>query len=300
MQVYDIPINEHQRETTQHGPSTFPLAVYHSIMSQNVFGFTPWHWHEELQFCRVLRGAICYHVNQRRFLAKEGDGIFINSGILHMAAPEGSPDSAYLCLDVGLPLLRGFSGSVFEERYLTPYLNDQSLDAVLLSHEVPEHQEILAQIAEIGSLHESGGFGCELGIASRLYALWELLIQQIPADHAHPSSRSQTNITVQKILRYIELRYKESITMADIAEEVSFSASECCRMFKRVTGETIFSYLNDYRLEQSALLLRNTSLSVSHIAYETGFGSTSYFIKIFKKRFSVTPLRYREKRLDRI
>ena len=64
-------------------------------------------------------------------------------------------------------------------------------------------------------------------------------------------------------------------------------------MFRRVTGETIFSYLNSYRLEQGAVLLRSTALPVTAVAYETGFCSASYFIKQFKKLFSVTPLQYR-------
>ena len=54
--------------------------------------------------------------------------------------------------------------------------------------------------------------------------------------------------------------------MEDIAAAVSFSASECCRMFRRVTGETIFSYLNSYRLEQGAVLLRSTAPRRAHCA----------------------------------
>ena len=68
---------------------------------------------------------------------------------------------------------------------------------------------------------------------------------------------------------------------------------ECCRLFKRVTHDTIFSYIRLYRITQASKLLRETGLSVEDIATECGFASASYFISAFKKCLKTTPLRYR-------
>ena len=84
------------------------------------------------------------------------------------------------------------------------------------------------------------------------------------------------------------------LTVEDIARAVSFSPAECCRMFKRVTGETIFTYLKHCRLARGRTLLRETDLPVSRIAYEVGFCSTSYFIEVFRDSFGMTPLQYRK------
>ena len=84
------------------------------------------------------------------------------------------------------------------------------------------------------------------------------------------------------------------VALDQITKAVLFSPSECCRLVKRVTGETIFSYLQSYRLAQSAHLLRHSALSVSQIAYDTGFCGTSYFIEVFKAKFDVTPHRFRK------
>ena len=95
-------------------------------------------------------------------------------------------------------------------------------------------------------------------------------------------------------MTYLSRNYDRRVSLEEIAQAVSFSASECCRVFKKVTGETIFEYLRSYRLARSMELLRNTQLSVSQIAYDTGFCSTSYLIETFKASFGITPLQYRK------
>lgn len=110
-----------------------------------------------------------------------------------------------------------------------------------------------------------------------------------------PAARkSHSNEAAQRILSFITDHYSEKITLSDIASFASFAESECCRIFKRYTDETIFNYLRDYRLEQSTRLLLSTDQSVSDIAYNCGFQSTSYYIKAFRTQFHMTPRRYRE------
>lgn len=87
MQVTNIPVDASNRESTRHGTLGFPIAVYYSVLSHNVLGYTKLHWHEELQFCAVIRGAVTFLVNETSYTLHTGDGIFINSGYLHLARP---------------------------------------------------------------------------------------------------------------------------------------------------------------------------------------------------------------------
>lgn len=295
MQIFDIKIDADQKEITGHGKAAFPLAVYHSVMSRNILGFTNWHWHDELQFCLVTRGSICFFVNDRKHRLERGQGIFVSSGCLHMAKPAQDPHSSYICLNVHPRLLGAFPGSMMESRYVTPYLNNPSLEEAVLSSQILWQKEILDGIAAISRLYEKREFGYELEICSMLNTMWVLLLRNLkerPSQHSQ--GRESSNIAVQKILAYISRHYSARITLEQIAKELSFSTGECCRMFKRVTGETIISYLILYRISKSTELLRDTDLSVSQIAYETGFSSTSYFIGKFKAQLGVTPLQFRK------
>ncbi|MEM5779883.1 MAG: AraC family transcriptional regulator [Lawsonibacter sp.] len=295
MQVINILIDQNQMETTRHGSFAFPLAVYQSVLSQNVLGFINWHWHEELQFCYVTAGAVRFFVHERQYLLRKGEGIFVNSGYLHMARPAAGADSAYLCLDASPRLLSSFPGSVFDTAYVAPSLKDPSMSHIPLHPDILWQREALAVIPRIHALYERGSFGCELEISLLLGRMWLILLRHRGSESPKKNDpRLQSNAAVQAILTYLHGHYGERLNLEQIAKAALFSPSECCRLFKKVTGETIFSYLQSYRLTQSVRLLQHTGLPISQIAYETGFCSTSYFIEVFKAKFGVTPYQQRK------
>ncbi len=119
MQIYDIPIDSTRQETTAHGTFDFPLAVYETILSKNILGFVSWHWHREFQFCLVTAGTVAFWVQGRQLTLPAGQGLFINSNVLHMAKPE-TPDAAYCCIDILPSLLCGFPGSLLDVSLVTP------------------------------------------------------------------------------------------------------------------------------------------------------------------------------------
>jgi AraC-like DNA-binding protein len=224
-------------------------------------------------------------------LCRAGEGLFIGSGALHTARPEEVPGSAYLCLDVHPRLLASFPGSVFERDYVAPYLTDEAMAQALLSPLVSWQRDILKALTEIAGLYEVKDTGYELEILSKLALMWLTLLKNTPQNGCAPSRKNET---ARAVLTYIEGHYGEALTLLDVARAVSFSQAECCRIFKKVTGQTIFSYLQSYRLTKGTELLQ-AGFPVSQIAYEVGFCSTSYFIEVFKRQFGMTPLQYRKK-----
>jgi len=296
MQIRDIPIDKDRREATAHGSFSFPLAVYHTVLSRNALGFVNWHWHEEMQFCLVTGGEVQFFLHGKQYALGPGQGIFIGGGCLHMARGTGGPESAYLCMDVSPKLLASFPGSVFEAKYVAPYLKHPALSDCPLIPEVPWQREILDRLRAVDAAYAAPSFGSEFEIVAGLGRVWVSLLEHRLAEGAgrRIHSRLQANAAVQAILAYIGEHYQEKITVEGIARAVSFSTGECCRLFKRVTGETIFSYLQFYRVMRATELLRNSDLSVSQVAYETGFCSASHFIEAFKARLGMTPLQFKK------
>ena len=293
MQITNIPIERNRRETTHHGSPDFPLAVYNSVMGRNVLGYTPLHWHEELQICLVTRGEICFHVQEQEILLPKGDGIYIGSGYLHTARPTGDPESSYICLNFLPALIGSFHGSAVEQKYLLPALSDPSLVFQTLRADVPWQKEILDLAAKSLPIYEEKPAAWELALTIDLSWMFLLLLEN-HRELSRSPRRSRSNVVVQRIISYVAQHYMEKITLGDLAREASYAQSECCRVFKKYTGESIFSYLRAYRLERSVYLLNGSDLSVSEIAYACGFSSTSYYIEHFRKQFGVTPLKYRQ------
>lgn len=84
--------------------------------------------------------------------------------------------------------------------------------------------------------------------------------------------------------------------VSDIIDTTRYSHSQVAREFKEQTGTTLIDYLMYKRLEFSAELLLRTDLSILSIASQVGYDSLSFFIKLFKKIYGLTPLQYRKQR----
>ena len=94
-------------------------------------------------------------------------------------------------------------------------------------------------------------------------------------------------------MRYVNVHYKEHITLDQIAEEANLNKSYLCRLFKKEYGDSVFNYLNMIRMEKAAELLRsNPGLYVQEAAAEVGITEPFYFTRRFKKYFGISPREY--------
>lgn len=85
-----------------------------------------------------------------------------------------------------------------------------------------------------------------------------------------------------------------SFGVNDILTEVGMSRSVFYRKIKAVTKKSVVELIHSIRLQKAATLLKNTSLHIADVALKSGFNDTSYFIKLFKERFGVTPGDYKD------
>ena len=78
-----------------------------------------------------------------------------------------------------------------------------------------------------------------------------------------------------------------------LAEELDITPNYLSTLFKKEIGKTFSEYLEDYRIECAAALLRESHLKVYEITSAVGYSDSRYFGKIFKEHFGKTPLEYR-------
>ena len=297
MQTYNIIIDANKKETTRHGGYEFPLALYHTRICKNILGFIDWHWHEELQLSVVLQGRVEFQVNEDVLILNAGEGLFVNKGQLHRSANYQHSDSTYICVDFQANLVAGFEGSVIGRKYVQPYLENAALPYLVLNNTEPWQNAILEQIKILGRLFENKAPYYEWEMTIILQQIWLELVKNSFASRALPAE-AVTKPTCKQIIGFIRQHYMEKVNLADLAQLVSMSESACCREFKRAMKCTIFEYLMNYRLSESARLLLTTEASITEIAYQCGFSSASYFIDQFKKKTDTTPLAYRKDKVE--
>ena len=285
MQIYDIDINENKMETTSHKTDDFPVAIYETILKKNILGFVDWHWHSEIQFCYVTAGRVRFCVNSFSSVVEKDGGIFINSGALHMAEPM-TDDAAYICIDASSEII---GCGAIGKKYVLPYINDPSFAFEIFDE---DGRAVIDRLKRAHDVSAERSFGYEIEVASLLSMCWKDMLQnRTPAEVCE----NETYERLKSILTYIHDHYSEKISLSGLAEEIHLCPSECCRYFKKRMNRTIFEYITDYRITQSTnALINEPEMSISRIAYEYGFGSTSYYIEKFKSKTGTTPLAYRK------
>lgn len=99
--------------------------------------------------------------------------------------------------------------------------------------------------------------------------------------------------TVEKILKYINEHYAESITLEDFENKFYLSKYYICRLFHKTMGVSLIEYLQCKRILEAQHLLINTDAAVIDISLECGFNNIQHFYRIFKKITQMTPKQFK-------
>lgn len=285
-------------EKNKYKDISFPFEIYKVdkyAMHPHGRGFDNLHWHEEIQYTLAVKGTLTMQVNGKDYYLKEGEAIFINSQLLHIAK-DMEETGKYISVNFSTKLLSFSWGSLMEKLYVLPYVNDYLLPVIIFSQESKWKSKVLQLLNDIRAVYnQKTDFAWEYKISILLCEIWQLILTNVKTepknDVAHLKLKQER---IQKLLSFIHQNYSEQLTLEEIADAAHISISECTRRFKEYTGYTPYEYLIQYRISEASILLLKTEQSVSQIAESTGFQDTSSFIQTFKKRTGTTPLKYRK------
>jgi len=204
-------------------------------------------------------------------------------------------------------------------------LRREQVAAVLLDYRLPGQLSGLDVLAKVRSTHPRlpvimmTGYGSELLVASALklgisdYFTKPVNIDDIlqslrkilsPGANGHaysastplPPARSSTNVldlSIQKLMKTIQIRAADDLSLADLARELGVSKYHLSYRFKKAVGVTFRSYVLRARIERAKGLLQDGHQSVTDVAFMVGFNDLARFDKLFKRHMGLTPSAYR-------
>lgn len=105
---------------------------------------------------------------------------------------------------------------------------------------------------------------------------------------------------VHRAMNYIREHMDREISLDELLRLTGMSKSRFSRNFKRITGKTFVTYLNDMRIDSAKKYLTGTTQSVYWIARQVGYADERYFRRIFKERTGENPKKYRENNQEQI
>ena len=131
--------------------------------------------------------------------------------------------------------------------------------------------------------------------------LLEILILRIVRyQHVIPVPITSTYMTKEcaRIKEYLDINYSEPITLDTLTELTHMNKYYMAHSFSKYTGQSPIQYLNQRRMEAACTLLKDTDHSISSISSTVGFSSQSYFTQAFRKKYGMTPIKYRQQHAD--
>lgn len=104
---------------------------------------------------------------------------------------------------------------------------------------------------------------------------------------------SRALLQMGRLISTLEQRYQEPWTLEQLARSAHLSRTSLLRIFRQATGRSPIDYLIGLRIEAAKRLLRQSELSMTEIALETGFGDSNYFARQFRLVTGRTPTIFR-------
>ncbi len=106
-------------------------------------------------------------------------------------------------------------------------------------------------------------------------------------------NNEETVLKIKKAKDILIKNLKSPPTIKQLSKQIDLSEYKLKEGFKKIYGSTLFTFLLDYKLDLSKKLLKNKNMNVQDVAYEIGYDNPSHFISAFKKKYDVTPKKFR-------
>ena len=276
---------ENFNETLQHGTTAFPIAIYHNSFEKQQHILAYLHYHNEFELLIATKGSLCVQIEETTYFLSQGDGIFINSGLLHNISSNEDCEHGFIAVVFDYTLLCN-PHEITYSKYIYPLIN-HTLDIPAI---LPK--EVCTNIFSLYSMYKANIFGSELFIKQCLFQIMYILMKN--ASTSSLSAHNSKSLIIKEVLDYMKKNYAQPISLQLLADHVHVSKEYLCRLFHTLSDSSPIEYLNQYRIQQSTFLLLQTNKSISDIALSCGFNHSSYYGKLFLQYMGYTPTEYRK------
>lgn len=236
----------------------------------------PLHWHNYFEIEIIIDGTGSYIFNGTTYSISKGDVYLLTPVDFHEIKASSPVELINISFDE-----MWLSENMRTFLYTTDFTKPRRFDihdyerllmaAELLRHECEADAPCINQLLEY--------------LLSR-FVQCEILRSESVANQLHLSG-------IKKAVAYIELHFREKVTLQQISAMSGYNPTYFSELFRKLTGETFIERLTSLRINYAKALL-TSGLSVTDACFESGFGSLSNFLAVFKAKCGMSPSEYRK------
>lgn len=254
----------------------------------------PEHTHDYIEAVYMCSGQTEHIINGKKIVLGEGELLFLGQNARQEILPAGRDDIA-----VNFIIQPSFFGKTLEMLGAVETPIRSFLIKSLFEGENKGHLHFkVAGVLPVQNLIENliwtliCGTPNERGINQTTMGL---LFLQLLSNTDKLVYESREDAAVMEIFHYIEENYREG-SLTEAARLLHYDFYWLSHEIKKRTGKTYTEHLQKKRLSQAAFLLESTALSVEEIILAVGYENKSYFHRMFRERFGMSPKKYRDMR----
>jgi AraC-like DNA-binding protein len=254
----------------------------------------PWHFHPEIEILFVVKSSGTSYVGDGIHRFTEGEISIIGENVPHWW--KSDPKYSEGKVNTGVKaLIIQFKKDIFESNFINlPEMNaikeflERSQRGIQF---FSKSRKILSE--QIIKIFELAG----ISRITELVILLDMMANSKDYKYHSSVGYSKTINTYDfyrfnKIHEHIILNFTKTIKLEEVANSVNLSPTAFCRYFKKHTGKTFMSFLNEMRIGHACKIMVDGHISISMASMESGFNNLSHFNDQFKRVMNLTPTEY--------
>lgn len=246
------------------------------------------HDHDFYEIFYIETGSITHCVADQWISLAEGDLVFVRPSdrhtfrewkecrLLNLAFPARVMESLLVYLNAGERAFELLAISAPPTTQVPVYEREELVRGFRILNAIPAHEKSHIRLAS-----------CL--IVANLLTRWFLLKRPPALQPNAPSLLGELVAAMDEPAQFTR-------GVPRMKELSPYSYEHLCRLFRRTYNQTPSEWINRRKIEYAANLLQQTDLAIVDLASEAGFDNLSYFYRLFKRRFGLSPNQYREER----
>lgn len=255
------------------------------------------HKHDYLELIYVFSGQLQQKINGKIVNIKEGDLCLLDLNVTHSIEPSSEKDVA-----VNIVMKEQFFNSIFmgllsDNNIIMDFL----VKAIYHKKEFKQHlifnclhnEQVKWIVSRILWEYYNNAPGKDTAIYAHILLLFTELLRTYKSNMGKDSEEKLNKTIVSEIKNYLIENFNK-VDLKSTADHFHFHPDYLSKLIKNSTGQSFTALLQEIKLKEASLLLKNTDLPVEEVVYRTGYTNMSHFYRLFKIRYNVTPIEYRK------
>jgi len=255
----------------------------HLILHNDVF--TQIHNHTYYEFHIQIKGSIKQHFNTGEELLKKGDIIMIAPSFTHFYSDK-THDMEFLNLAISKTVFRAIVNGI-DIPFIKTFIEEDK--SIMKFHANTENLNKLINLyKKIDSNKDKTSYSYSLDLKFFFVSILEIIC------NTTQNSQSTLPKWLKEFLDKLDSPDNYLLRIEELSKYVPYTHNYLCFLFKKNMGTTLSEFFIAKKIDYAAYLLKTTNDSIYEISSRVGYDTQGHFSVLFKKRYKISPLKYRQ------